>query len=1375
MESCDGVEEDLVRKEGRDTTFHLRLAAICVVLVGLACVQDAGLLVADTKFDLVIDPGGFLARALHLWDEQGAFGQLQNQAYGYLWPMGPFFALGDLINLPGWLIQRLWIAVIMSVAFVGAAKLIKALGVRSDAAAIIAALAYALSPRMLTTLGPTSIEAWPSALAPWVLLPLVIGAKRGSPRRAAALAALAVAMVGGVNAAATFAVLPVGMIWLLTRTPGARRRSMLIWWPVFTLLGTLWWLVPLFALGAYSPPFLEYIESASVTTIPTNLFDAWRGTSDWVAYVSSHWRAGHDLVTTSYGPLNSAVLLVFGSVGLMLRRNPHRQFLALSLLAGLLMVTFGHAAQLPGWFASDQQAALDGALSALRNVHKFDPVIRIPMTVGLAWVLECRLRPANSPGFRSTAHRVNQMAFAGIAVIALIGSMIPILAGRLTPMNASLGVPDYWYQSAAWLKEHSGQETALLVPGSSFADYIWGAPKDEPMQALAASRWAVRNAIPLTPPGTIRMLDAIEQQISQGHGSAAWSSYLARAGVRYLVVRNDLQPSQDVTTPAVVHQAISQSPGITRIASFGPPLGGAAHLTKDGKRILINGGAQAEWPAVEIYGVSGSAPAVVSDTTPVVVGGPEDVLGLIDRGVIGDAPVQLAADRTGAPAPNTPVVLTDGLQVRERFFGRINDGYSAVMTPGERRRSGNPMRDYTIDDGDRWGTWAKVGGVDRISASSSMSDSGAWGGSRPASLPYAAIDADSGTSWTSGGFQNAQAWWRVDLSEQRDIQTIEVTAGGETAERQRLRVVTDSTRSESFLLSGGETIRIPVNADRAQWLRIENAGNPSSGQISLAEVRVDGLDVSRSLVLPTLDDGWPTPDVISLRRLGDARTGCIEVGGDIRCLHAWERDGEEANGFNREFWLPSPVSMEPGLRVRPKSGDALDELIQQDQPINIKASSIGVRDVRASALAAIDGIAGTTWSAEIDDLRPHLELNWLGRTKISGLDVQVDPDAPVRRPTKVTLAWPKGERTVLLGESGRVRFPPITTDRIRISVLAAEESVSVGFDRGITALPIGVSELRLTGLALLPLIPENRPRVLPCGSGPSITVAGHTSRTRIAGSAAQFGRGEELNAEVCDAKTLRMEQGHRAVEVTDSEAFAAQSLVLTNPRSQTQQTAETLGVVAPSPIIRHVAPSRNGVLALRENTNPGWRAQQGANALEPVTLDGWQQGWRLKGEGPATVRFGPDTIYRAGLVVGGGFWLLLLALALWSRRWRSGMNARCSEPRELPAALLIGVGVVAAGFLAGTVGVVVVAAGAVMASIAEWRHEEWGAWLTSSMLLVASFAWVFGPWGGAVGWGGNDEWPLYPTLLALGGIVAAVFGFRRPRLRNRMKGSSITR
>ena len=64
------------------------------------------------------------------------------------------------------MVQRLWMALVLCVAFVGTARLARALGVRSDLACLVAGFAFALSPRMLTSLGPISIEAWPSALAP---------------------------------------------------------------------------------------------------------------------------------------------------------------------------------------------------------------------------------------------------------------------------------------------------------------------------------------------------------------------------------------------------------------------------------------------------------------------------------------------------------------------------------------------------------------------------------------------------------------------------------------------------------------------------------------------------------------------------------------------------------------------------------------------------------------------------------------------------------------------------------------------------------------------------------------------------------------------------------------------------------------------------------------------------------------------------------------------------------------------------------------------------------------------------------------------------------------------------------------------------------
>ena len=101
--------------------------------------------------------------------------------------MGPYFAITHAIGLPTWISQRLWSALLLCVAFGGALLLARALGIGTERSRLVAAMAYALAPRMLTEIGPLSAEMLPAALLPWVMLPLVRASAIGSPRKAALL------------------------------------------------------------------------------------------------------------------------------------------------------------------------------------------------------------------------------------------------------------------------------------------------------------------------------------------------------------------------------------------------------------------------------------------------------------------------------------------------------------------------------------------------------------------------------------------------------------------------------------------------------------------------------------------------------------------------------------------------------------------------------------------------------------------------------------------------------------------------------------------------------------------------------------------------------------------------------------------------------------------------------------------------------------------------------------------------------------------------------------------------------------------------------------------------------------------------------------
>ena len=93
------------------------LAAIAYIPLLLGA---AGRLNADTKQYLYLDPGGLMERARSLWDTSVGGGAVTHQTIGYLWPMGPFYWLGDALGLPDWATQRLWIGSIELFAALGA-------------------------------------------------------------------------------------------------------------------------------------------------------------------------------------------------------------------------------------------------------------------------------------------------------------------------------------------------------------------------------------------------------------------------------------------------------------------------------------------------------------------------------------------------------------------------------------------------------------------------------------------------------------------------------------------------------------------------------------------------------------------------------------------------------------------------------------------------------------------------------------------------------------------------------------------------------------------------------------------------------------------------------------------------------------------------------------------------------------------------------------------------------------------------------------------------------------------------------------------------------------------------------------------------------
>ncbi len=1353
--------------ESNRFTERFRLVACTLVLVALAFSQRPGQLVGDTKLDLVVNPARMLARSLHLWDPQGGFGQVQNQAYGYLFPMGPFFWLGHAVSMPGWVVQRLWWALLLVVAFFGVVKLCGALGLGTPTSRIVAGFAYALSPRILTLLGPISVEAWPSAVAPWVLVPLVLGAAGGSTRRAAMLSALAVAAAGGVNAAATFAVIPLAALWLLTLEPGRRRRSLMIWWPPLVLVGTAWWLVPLLLLGRYSPPFLDYIETASVTTVPTTLFDALRGTSHWVPYVDPTWQAGNDLVSTGHIALNSGVLLLFGVVGMTLRRNPHRQFLVLGTFVGLLMVTAGHGGPLEGWFGGLERHALDGPLAPLRNVHKFDLVIRLPLVLGLAHLLAVSadrareaVRDAESRGraAKLVGDRIAYLGVLSLCVISVVGAASPALVERLGPANDFASIPGYWTRAAHWLDQNSHDTTAVLVPGSSFAFYNWGDPDDEPLQPLAAAPWAVRNAIPLAPAGNIRMLDAIEDQLSSGRPSAGLAGYLRRAGIGHLVVRNDLR-SQDEPEPVLVHQALDGSPGLRRVAAFGPRVGSPARVSSRRLSTVIDDGWVSHYPAVEVYAVDGAHRAVVASGSRLVVGGPENLLELTETKLLGDEPAILAVD---APKDidSDNLVLTDGLRRREANFARIRDATSATLAAGEEGRRGAPARDYSMG-GDRWETQEQILGAKRLDASSSRAFADTAGPVLPEALPFAAFDGLLDTSWRSGPPSSARPWIGIRFTSPRTVPSVTVVLPSEegTGGAERIRVRTDRGVSRAQLAVPGQPVSIPVPPGSTSGLRVERAGT-SHRELAVAEIQIPGVDVDRTLVLPQVPARWGAPDSILLSSTDGWREACVKVDDDTRCGAGRGTVGEEPGALDRTVRLGVGASYAVSAAVTPVDGDALQGLIQRDQLVNVKASSTAVADARGSAVAAIDGDPGTTWVADASDKDPRLSVSWLATRTVRSIKVSLDRQAAGARARRVVLEYPGGRQSVELDDDGMARVAPFRTRRVDVRFVDVRPTTDLPTRGKQHKLGVGVSELRLGGTGLLPITLSDVPVDIGCAFGPTLRVGADLFPTTVVASPRGLFEGGMLSATVCGPPSVEIPAQPTRVVLAPAPAFRGLRLVLRS-REATRPDVAAASLDDRSPVRRVVTPPSGSdpvIAAVRENQNRGWVASTpGGGTATRVTVDGWQQGWRLQGPVERLeLTYAPDRLYR--LALGGGAVLLALlagAAVVLRRSRRRSDTAPPTGPRWIhPMARAAG-GLLALGVIAGWWALACGAAGLVVAVVVRRRVDsDFLSWASGLLVAAASLFYWLHPLGSADGWAGTLSAPQLLVAAALGVLLS---------------------
>ncbi len=1254
---------------------------VFLVALTILCGTNTGRLFFDTKLGVDIDAREFLVRLWSLWNPLEWLGSLQDQYIGYAIPMAPFFLAGQLLHIPVWLIERLWLSVLLAVGFTGMVKLTRALDIGSAPSRLLAGTVFALWPTFTILIGSTSASALPGLVAPWAVLPLVLAA-RGHLKdgQAAAWSGLAIVAMGGVNAVCTLVVLVLPAGYILISTRSRQRVTLSLKWGAAVVAATAWWVIPLLLQGRYSFNFLPYIEQSTTTTRTLSAAAVLRGSGTWTAYFtlgSSPWLpAGWTMVTSAPAILASAVVSGVGLAGLARRDMPQRRWLCICTGLVALVALAGYYGPLGGPLHTTVDNLLDGPLAPFRSLYKIEPVIAVAVALGCAHAMDRLWRlslPLGRTRLAATA------AATPVVALALAGLAWPQLTGQTLQAGSFTSVPHYWYQTAAYLAQHSPRQTALVVPADPHGQFTWGDTIDDPLEPLATSPWVERGLVPYGGAGSADLLATAEQAVESGHQVPGLAAYLARGGIRYVVVRNDTATNDgSYTPPQVSNETLAQS-GFRRVAAFGPPVA----VTADYPDLTgATPGLAASYPSVEVFEAANQAlrPASPVMTLPVsqtalVNGGPGSLLQLEGQELLGRQPAVIA----GQQLTSTPALwaVTDGQQRADTDFGSTGaqsytytaDGTSPVDDPlGD---AGGPPRQLLPVTVAGHQTVAVLTGAASVTASSAST----WFSEAPQDSPANAFDGNPATSWSEGNpYTPAGQWIQINFGHQVDLpSSVGIRLLDDSASRamsSRLRVTTAAGSAITNVAATGATQPLRVPPGSAGWLRITilSARNvrPGGGGAGITDVSVPGVRVTTYL--------QPAEDVAA----GSAAPVIAYSFAQQLSSSAGTAVTAAGQPLNRIFSTPAAQTLTARLTAVPVTGPGLTALLS-------RLTSAGKASFQVSASSSWDSLpelgpdsmyepgARLPWISRAHDAHPQLVFSWHQRRTISEIVLR-NAYAVASAPASVLIGGEHAYRLAKIGPDGVVRISPaLRTDKLYLSFPATPAAT-----KGLAQLPVGLARVTIPGLAgLHAAVPDPAARFrLACGQGPVVSVTGRSYRTSVSGTIGQLIRLQPVQLHLCSrGERISLAAGRQRLSTGPAGEFAVTGLSLSSPAGPQLPAGTTatrrltiLSWGADNRSVR-IGPGPASYVEVHENADAGWTAALDGHPLRPATLDGWQQAFIVPAgqDGMITLKFQPAVDYHAGLILSALLLLLLLACALGMGRlgiWSFGrpVSRRVAAP-----------------------------------------------------------------------------------------------------------------
>jgi arabinofuranan 3-O-arabinosyltransferase len=1147
----------------------------------------SGKVAADTKQYLYLDPTRLLERAPSMWDPNIGLGTVTHQNIGYVFPMGPYYWLMENIGFPSWVAQRIWLGSLVFFAGVGVLYLLRTLDMRGPGA-VIAALAYMLSPYSLHYAARISVILLPWAGLGWMLALMVRALRKGGWRYPAAFA-IVVQIVGSVNATALVFALIAPLLWVpyavwITREVDWRRAALtLARVGVLTFGASLWWISGLWAQGSYGINILQYTETVKTVATAGVASEVLRGLGYWFFYggdklgnwieASVHYTQSRPLIVVSYAVPTLALLAA------AFIRWRHRFYFAVLMVIGVAIAVGAHPYDDPSPFGALLKAFADSSNAglALRSVGRAVPLVALGAAVLLGAGVTAFVRWLD----RRDLHRY-ALATVGLVGVVVVAALPALWNGDYYGENLRRPeeIPGYWTQAIAAVDDRPHDTRVLELPGSDFASYRWGNTVDPITPGLMDRPYVARELIPYGTPETNDLLNALDGRIQEGLVDPAAIAPIARLmSAGDILVRSDLQVDRyNLVRPKQMEVLLDPPP-----TGLGPPTGYGHRLTPaleypllDEKALALPAGTP-DPPPVEVFPVEG-APAIVRaqpSTQPLVVAGGGDGLvdiaglGMLDGNSLVVYSASYARDRATlreeADTEGATLVVTDSNRRRARRWSTVRENVGYTERPGEQPLVQDPsdarLEVFPNAGDDAYTVTEQRGGTVQASA---------YGNNisyTPEDRPARAMDGDLRTAWKAGDF-GAVEGERIVVTLDRPVTTDHIDLV-QPLYGDRNRWITEATLrldddhelttalSDESRTPTGQTVSFPRRTVKSFEITVDetNLGTrPSYSGVSgvgFAEIRVrdqqpGATDVRVEEVTRMPVDLTDTvgPDSLDHRMVFSMSRS--------RTILVPPRYSEDDRSLTRAFDVPAARDFGVAGTARISTA-APDELV--DQLLGVPAAGAGgitarssarlPGDVRARASSSVDGDPSTAWTTPFaTPAGQWVEVDAGLPVTFDHLDLQVVADGRHSVPTRVRIDADGQSRTVDIpaigdqpGENATVPvsvgFEPVTAGTVRVTIESVREVTTREYYSNTPIVtPAALAELGIPAVQRPPLA-ESMPST--CRDD-LLTIDGEPVPVRVTGSVADASAGRPFAAEPCDPTTgaasssaLRLDRGQHVL------------------------------------------------------------------------------------------------------------------------------------------------------------------------------------------------------------------------------------------------------